>query len=92
MKKLLFAVSMLGFAACGSAAGDEVVKKMEGFKTAACACKDLACAQKVAEDMSKYMEEMAKKDVQGTESQGKKIAALGEELGKCIAKLAPAAP
>ena len=90
MKKILFVVSMLGLAVgCGGNVGDEAIAKMESAKKQICACKDKACAEKVGEDMRKWMDSKEKdnKDFKPSKAQMEKIMKVTSEIEACMDKL-----
>jgi len=72
------------------------IAKMAELKDEMCKCKDAKCAQDVSERMQKWTAEQPKeqKDQKLSEADQKKVAAIGEELGKCmgIAMTASAPP
>jgi hypothetical protein len=80
-------VAVLSFG-CGSKGGDAVGKYTE-FKDAMCKCKDADCAKKVTDDMSKWGQEMAKKegdkkpDAKEVAEMAKKMQPIMAELTKC---------
>ncbi|MFT3697114.1 MAG: hypothetical protein QM831_28485 [Kofleriaceae bacterium] len=73
-----------------------VMAKMVTFKDQMCACKDSACASKVADDMTKWGQEEAKKtdDVpQMSDEDTKAFTKIGEEMGTCMQKaMGPGTP
>ncbi|HEU4730573.1 MAG TPA: hypothetical protein VFT22_21900 [Kofleriaceae bacterium] len=85
------ALSLLSFAGCkkGGGAGDAIAK-MTTFKDDMCKCTDKACAEKVTEAMTKWGQDMAKeggdKAAKVSEDDTKKMAALTEEMTKCMTK------
>lgn len=94
MHKLMMALGLTALlAACGGGKGfDEILKKGKSFKDATCACKDLACAEKVEADMDAWMEK-AVKDFKGKPSKAQDEAwdKLEDEMKGCKVKLETAA-
>src|SRR5690606_38233625 len=67
----------------------EAMAKMNDFKVAMCACVDAACAQRVADDMTRWSQEMAndrRPPPKLSEDEVKQAAAIGEEMGQCMQK------
>ena len=92
MKKIAFvfiaALAVLSFTGCKKKGGGvgEAMAKMEGFKTAMCACKDKACAEKVSKDMAAYGESMKGKEQDPksiSEADKKKMTDIVMEMSKC---------
>jgi hypothetical protein len=87
----LAAISLMSVAGCKkkSGAGDAIAK-MTDFKDRMCKCADKACADKITEDMTKWGQDMAKEggDKAGaiSEDDTKKMAAVTEEMTKCMTK------
>ncbi|MEO8843962.1 MAG: hypothetical protein ABI591_27840 [Kofleriaceae bacterium] len=68
---------------------DDAMVKMRGFSDAMCACKDMACAQKVGTDMSTWSAQMEKDHPEQpklTDDQTKTATELGQKLGECMGK------
>ncbi|HVK85598.1 MAG TPA: hypothetical protein VM513_15870 [Kofleriaceae bacterium] len=65
MKTTVAMVCVLAAAACSKGGIDGALDKMESFKTQMCACKDVACVDKVDSDMEKWMD--SNKDLKGKE-------------------------
>jgi hypothetical protein len=66
---------------------ERAFKAMLGFKADLCACKDAACVEKVSDAMTKWSQEMSKKNEEPprmTEAQQKQAAAIGEEMAQCM--------
>ncbi|HEY0193596.1 MAG TPA: hypothetical protein VGC42_20910 [Kofleriaceae bacterium] len=88
----LAAMSLVSFAGCKKHGGaGETISKMTDFKDKMCKCADKACADKVTEEMTKWGQEQAKnagadKDAKVSEEDTKKIAAVTEEMTKCMTK------
>jgi len=85
MKKHMVSGIALAFLFGLSACKDDATKAMEGFKDEMCACKDKACAEKVAEKMGKWATDNAdkvKKDEKPTPEQEKLVT----ELTACTTK------
>jgi hypothetical protein len=103
----LAALSLMSFAGCKKKGGaSDAIAKMSDFKDQMCKCADKACADKVTESMTKWGQDMAKeggdKAAAVSEEDTKKMAAITEEMTKCMTKAmtagmtpppaAPAAP
>jgi hypothetical protein len=66
---------------------DQVFADMTKFKDQLCACKDAACAQKVSDDMTKWSQELTKREKDPpklTEEQTRRAADIGEQMGNCM--------
>jgi hypothetical protein len=92
MKKIAFvfiaAMTVLSFGCKKKNDAKEVIAKVEGFKTAMCACKagDKACAEKVEKDMKAYMDSMqgkGEKDAKVSADDEKKMTAVMGDYMKC---------
>jgi len=91
MKKIALAfiavMTVLSFAGCKKKdAMKEAMTKMEGFKTAMCACKDKACAEKVDKDMKSYSDSMkgkGEKDAKMSADDEKKMMQMVADYSKC---------
>ena len=69
---------------------DDAMVKMRGFSDAMCACKDLACAQKVGNDMTTWGQQMEKEHPEPpklTDEQNKTAADIGQKMGECMNKI-----
>jgi hypothetical protein len=68
---------------------DVVVKKMQGFRDRACACKDKACGTAVTKELADFAASLAKElaDVKPTKEQDAQFDKLDVELKACVAKL-----
>jgi hypothetical protein len=93
MKKIsiafLAAMSLASFG-CKKGGAGQAIAKMGEFKDKMCACKDKACTEKVTEEMTKWGQEQAKggdKDAKVSEEDTKKMAAVTEEMTKCMTKI-----
>lgn len=67
----------------------EAMAKMNDFKDAMCACADAACAQRVADDMTRWSQQMARDQrppPKMSKGDVKQAAAIGEEMGQCMQK------
>jgi hypothetical protein len=85
MKKLITVLSMTVFFALGaSACGGDLVKKIDKLADEACACKDMACAEKVQGKLMDLVKD-AKEPSKGDQE---KIMKSMERMGECMAKLA----
>ncbi len=88
LKSILAMLSMTAFLALGSGCGGDLVKKIDKLADEACACKDMACAEKV---QSKLMD-MVKDAKEPSKGDQENIMKSMERMGECMAKLAiPAA-
>jgi hypothetical protein len=61
--------------------------KMSEFKDQMCACHDSACAEHVADDMTKWSQEMAKEwknPPKMTDEDTRRAQSIGEQMGKCM--------
>jgi hypothetical protein len=95
MKKIsiafLAAMSLASFGCKKKGGSGEAIAKMTEFKDKMCACKDKACTDKVSEDMTKWGQEQAKnagdKAAAVSEEDTKKMAAVTEEMTKCMTKI-----
>jgi hypothetical protein len=68
----------------------EAMVKMSGFADAMCACKDVACAKKVSDDMTEWGQVMEKQHPDPpklTEEQTKNASDVGQRMGECMQKL-----
>ena len=96
MKKLSILLLLGVFAGCGGgSAADEAMSKMKAARDKACACKDLACAEKSKEDFKDWTKkniDRLKKGGKPSKSFQEKFGKLGDEADACIAKLKPADP
>ena len=94
---IVAALALLTFAGCKkSGGGSNAVAKMTEFKDQMCKCADKACADKVAEAMTKWTQDFAKesggdKAAKPSEEDAKKSQAIMEEYTKCQGKLMAAA-
>lgn len=71
---------------------DEILGRLESFKTQMCACKDVACADKVTEARREYRKTMREKLDKGSKpsaEQDRKGKALEAELQACRKALVP---
>src|SRR5687767_11982752 len=72
---------------------DEILGQLEKFKTEMCACKDVACADKVSDARREYkktMRDKLDKNAKPTEAQDKQGKAYEAELQACRKALMPA--
>ena len=86
---------LLGAGACDGNKIDEMISQGDAFKTRMCACTDVACVNKVVQDLSDWKKGLDEKAIEeagqklSLEEQGKmkaKIDAIGNELEACQAK------
>ena len=68
---------------CGK---NEAVKATEDMAAAVCACKDLACAQKVSQEQAEKLMKM--KDAKGSQADADAIKKAGEKAADCMKKIA----
>ena len=69
--------------------------KMEQFAGQMCACKDADCAKRVADDMTKWAQQMAqetKEPVKMTEDEMKRATEIGTRMGECMQTAMGAGP
>ena len=78
-----------GSTACKKGGAGDAIKKMGEFKDQMCACKDKACVDKVNADMNKWGSEQkgGEGDTKVSEDDAKKMAAISEEMSKCMTKV-----
>ena len=72
-----------------ASSADRAFVAMAKFRDQMCACTDSPCAQKVADDMTKWGQEEAKNDrdpPKMTEEDTKRFTELGETMGRCMQK------
>lgn len=68
---------------------DDALAKMSAFRDEFCKCTDKPCADRVTEDMTRWGQEMAKDSAnQGlvSEDDAKQMAAITEEMTKCMTR------
>jgi hypothetical protein len=94
MKKIsiafLAAMSLASFGCPKKTGGGDAIAKMSEFKDRMCGCKDKTCSDKVSEDMLKWSQGAAKTGADKSavnEDEAKKLAAVTEELTKCMTKI-----
>jgi len=75
---------MTAFLAFGSGCGGDLVKKIDKLADESCACKDMACAEKVQAKLMDLVKD-AKEPSKGDQE---KIMKSMERMGECMAKLA----
>ncbi len=96
MKKLTIVLLLGVFAGCGGgSAADEAMAKMKVARDAACACKDLACAEKAKGDYKEWEKKNIKRLKEGgkpSKSFQEKFRKLGDDADACMEKLKPAEP
>ena len=94
---VIAALSLLSFAGCKkSGGGSNAIAKMGEFRDQMCKCTDKACADKVAEAMTKWTQEFAKegggdKAAKPSEEDTKKTTQIMTEYTACQGKLMQAA-
>gem|GEM_PF-1720014 len=79
--------AMLG---CGGG-GEELVKAAQKYETDSCACKDVACTTKAAQDYTKTTQDLAGKKLVASEDDAKKITTATTKATECVTKLAMSA-
>lgn len=65
----------------------EAMAKMAEFRDEMCGCHDTACAQQVADEMTKWSQDQAKDMVampKMSEEDTKAATQIGEEMGRCM--------
>jgi hypothetical protein len=62
----------------------EVFSKMTGLKDAMCACTDVACAQRVSGEMTKWSEDQAKNPLKLSDEETRRATSIGTEMGRCL--------
>src|SRR6185503_9713786 len=73
-------------------AGDDVSARMAAFKDKMCGCKDKACIDQVTAEMAKWSADHRGDTPDKTsEADQKKIAAISEEITKCMTQVARSA-
>ncbi|HEX5062553.1 MAG TPA: hypothetical protein VFV99_24440 [Kofleriaceae bacterium] len=98
MNKLMMVIALvLALGACskkkeGNAGA--AIAKMTELKDEMCKCKDAACAQDVSARMQKWASEQPEeqKNRKPSDAERKQLAAIGDEIGKCMATAMTAAP
>jgi hypothetical protein len=62
--------------------------KMQEFTDAMCKCTDQACAQKVADGMTQWGQQMEKSDAppKFSDAETKELTSVGERMGGCMQK------
>lgn len=65
---------------------DRAMTKMADFKDRMCACKDVACATKVSDDMTAWAQDESKRSnpPRMSEADTKRAAVIGEQMGRCM--------
>src|SRR5262245_18901999 len=74
-------------AALSATSMPRLMKQMAKFRDQMCACKDAKCAEGVADDLTRWSQDVArssKEPPKMREEQTKQAATLGEEMGKCM--------
>jgi hypothetical protein len=74
-------------ATIGSGSIEHAMRAMQQFSDQMCACKDAPCAQQVADDMTKWSQQMAREHPdppQMTEESTRRAMAIGEKMGQCM--------
>ena len=71
----------------GSSGAEAAMQAMQEFSTKMCACTDQACAQAVADEMTRWSQTMARRNEpppKMSEEDIERAAAIGEEMGRCM--------
>jgi hypothetical protein len=84
LKKFGAMLSMAAFLSLGAGCGGDLVKKIDKLADEACACKDMACAEKVQNKLMDLVKD-AKEPSKGDQE---KIMKSMERMGECMAKMA----
>jgi hypothetical protein len=65
---------------------DETLDKMASFKDEMCGCKDTSCAQRVADEMTKWAQDQVRdsEPPKMTDEQTQRATKLGEQMGTCM--------
>ena len=66
---------------------EEAMTAMRGFADRMCACKDSQCAQQVSDEMTKWGQELSKREHElraMSEADQQRASELGEKMGKCM--------
>ncbi|HEU4733699.1 MAG TPA: hypothetical protein VFT22_37655, partial [Kofleriaceae bacterium] len=90
MRAPLILLVCLGAAttACKKEGAGDAIAKMSELKDKMCACKDKACADQVAQEMTRWgTEHKAGEASKLSEEDQKKLVALTEDMTKCMTKL-----
>jgi hypothetical protein len=85
MKQILIALSMAVLASASGCKKNDVVSKLETYKTEMCKCTDRACVDKLNKEAAAWMESMGE-PANMSESDLKAITKLTEEIDACEAK------
>jgi hypothetical protein len=90
LKTSMFVVAIAMATGCG---GDKIEKGLKDFKDRMCACKDLACADKVHEEYKKWENDVLEPAFKGKKEEdiSKSLIALDKERKDCRRKLRDAA-
>lgn len=72
---------------CDSA-GADYVKKMEEFAEKSCACKDAACATKLAQEQADWLSKNAQTASKLSAKDAEKIGAATTKMSECVTKIA----
>ena len=74
--------------------GDEALDKMASFKDEMCTCKDSSCAQRVADEMTKWAQDQVRdsEPPKLTDEQTQRATKLGEAMGTCMQTAMGASP
>ncbi|HEY1811702.1 MAG TPA: hypothetical protein VGG74_05055 [Kofleriaceae bacterium] len=73
---------------------DETLDKMSSFKDEMCTCKDSACAQRVADEMTKWAQAQVRdsEPPKMSDEQTQRATKLGEQMGTCMQTAMGASP
>jgi len=86
LKKLGAMLTMAALLGLGAGCGGDLVKKIDKLADESCACKDMACAEKVQAKLMDIVKD-AKEPSKGDQEN---IMKSMERMGECMAKLAGA--
>jgi hypothetical protein len=84
---LVLAAATALFASACDSGGGEYVKKMEEFAEQACACKDAACATKVAQDQADWLGKNTALASKLDAKDAEKIGAATQKMADCTVKI-----
>lgn len=91
LKSSVFVMSFVFALGCGG--GGKVEQGLEDYKAKMCACKDLACADKVHEDYKKWENDVLEPEMKGKKKSDipESLITLDKERKDCRRKLRDAA-
>src|SRR5262245_51297811 len=65
---------------------DVYIDRMEAFADQFCGCRDPACAQRIADDLTKWAQEIAKDQPKFDDSDQKRMMEISQRMGECMQK------